>query len=127
MSKGIAIPFRVASDGGIALVERDENADKIIRLALSDNDNDHAFQQDIGLGIKHVFSVSSHAFRGLVVQRINTIFREFETLKQYRLVRGSIRWEKGPSAGEQSLSFQYINLESDEPTSFSLTYKPAGG
>lgn len=94
-------------------------------LALSDDDSDNAFQQDISLGQKMVFDVSSPAFRASVLARVISIFQAFEKERLYRLDKTSIGWSI-ETTGEQILTFRYINLESDNPQTFRRTF-PAGG
>lgn len=122
MARGLALPLRPNKTGGTALSEGDVQADKIIRLALSDADSDHAFQQYLGLTSRMIFSVLSPGFRARVLSRLFTIFAEFERRKLFKLVRGSIAWTRGPGPGEQTLEFRYINLESDEEETFVKTF-----
>lgn len=121
MTTGIALPVGVNTHGGVRLVMGDEQAQKIIGLALSDLDSDNAFQQGIGLGADLVFDPASPTFRAKVRQRLFNIFEEFERLKLFRLVRRSIRWTKAVE-GEQTLEFAFINLETDLTVDFDKTF-----
>ena len=123
MSVVLAIPVGVDATGGARLSSSDEDAEKTIRLALADNDSDHAFQQDIGLGTGHVFDVRNSAFRVRVLTRLFSIFDRFEADKLFRLDRSSIRWVPGVDPGEQELEFRYINLETDDPRTFRRSFK----
>ena len=127
MSKGLALPVGVNVAGGALLIDRDEQADKIIFTALSDNDNRNAFQQDIGLGADMVFDVESPALRAKVLRRVVNIFRSFEQLLLYKLVVESIKFESDSVAGDLSMEFKYINLESDELKSFNRTLRDLAG
>lgn len=125
MPTGLAIPVGVNSRGGARLVSKDEQASKIIALALSDLDNDNAFQQGIGLGSDIVFDPAGATFRARVRQRIIDIFKTFEDLKLYKLVLRSMKFGR-VSNGEQELEFKYINLESDEEITFEKSFFSRG-
>lgn len=124
MSSGLRIPVGVNRQGGTSTVEGDDQADKIIRLALSDNDSDNAFQQGIGLGSAAIFSLRNPSFRSLVSVKLTEIFEAFERARLFKLVRTSLRFEAG-GPGEQIVRFDFINLESDEVQSFSKSFKAA--
>lgn len=125
MPRGLALPVRVAPWGGVLLIEGDDNDHKIIALALGSDDNENAFQQDIGLGESMIFDVNDPQLRGRIVAKIRAIFRRFETQKRYRLLGETMRWNPG-EAGELTLEFKYINLESDETKTFSRSYRGSG-
>lgn len=125
MTVGLAIPVGVNTHGGARLVSKDVQARKIIGLALSDLDSDNAFQQGIGLGADMIFDPSQPTFRAKVRQRLIQIFDDFERKKLFSLVRRSIKFAKD-SEGEQTLSLQFINLESDEPVNFDKSYVGVG-
>jgi hypothetical protein len=109
----------------VLLIEGDDNDHKIISLALGSDDNENAFQQDIGLGESMIFDVSDPQLRGRIVAKIRNIFRRFEAQKRYRLLGETMRWAPG-EPGELILEFKYINLESDEPKTFSRAYRSGG-
>jgi hypothetical protein len=121
MATGLSIPLRAGPNGGSVLTSGDEQSSKIVTLALADNDNDNAFQQNIGLGTNEVFAVSNPSFRGRVLNRLTRVFNEFERRKLYRLQRDTIRWEKGKE-GEQILRFRYKSIESDRSFEFERTF-----
>lgn len=123
MPRGLALPVRVAPWGGVLLIEGDDNDSKIISLALGSDDNENAFQQDIGLGESMIFDVDDPQLRGRVVAKIRNIFRRFEAQKRYRMLGETLRWLPGAQQGEMILEFKYINLESDEPKTFSRAYR----
>ncbi len=126
MPRGFALPLRPSPTGGVAITEGDEQADKIIRLSLSDNESDNAFQQNLGLGSRMIFDPLSPSFRAQVLSRLFEIFAEYEKLKLFKLVKGSVTWTRGPADGEQTLEFRYINLESDEEAIFVRTFTGEG-
>ena len=124
MSKGLKVPVQVDARGRTIVIDKDEQASKIIKLSLGDNDNDNAFQQSIGLGLGHVFDVANPGFRAQVLSKLFQIFRDFEEVDLFRLERNSIKWSGALNSGQQTLEFRYINLESDEPETFSQTFAP---
>lgn len=124
--KGLQIPVGVGPTGRTVIVSDDAQSKKIIRIALSDGENDNAFQQNITLGEGHVFAVNSPRDRAIVLSRLLRIFADFQDRDLYKLQRETIRWEKGPAAGEQTLSFKYIDLETDKVQDFSRTYGSGG-
>lgn len=120
MPRGLRVPVGVDPTGGAALVESDENDQKIISIALGSCDSEHAFQQEIGLGSDMVFDINDPTLRARIYRRLISIFQDFESQKRYRLVRETVKWEEG--SGELTLSFKYLNLESDEPKTFTQSF-----
>jgi hypothetical protein len=119
------MPVGVGPKGGARVSEGSEQDDKIIRLALGDDDNENAFQQNVGMGAGMVFDVSDVMVRAKVVTRMRSIFRRFEAQKRYRLREDTIRWKQ--SGGDLVLYFAYINLESDQSKDFSMKLNAASG
>jgi hypothetical protein len=118
MGRGLQLPIGVGPGGGSVVIDGDEQAAKIIWTALSDCDNDNAFQQDIGLGVDMVFDVQSPESRGKILRRLYAIFRDFERNNLYSLVRSSVKWRDNPAMQETELEFNFVNLESDELSTF---------
>lgn len=131
MARGLAVPIRVGPTGGTVIDAGDVQADKVIRLALGNGDNDHAFQQDVTLGVREVFAVGDPGFRARVISQVFRVFDAFERARRFSLVRNTIRWVKGGrgegKAGEQILKFRYVNLESDQEHDFARTFRGEGG
>lgn len=122
MSKGIKIPIQVDRTGRIATIESDELNRQLIATALSDDENENAFQQQIGLGETMVFDQDTPVLRAKILRRLFTIFLDFESRKLFRLVRETIEWSKDIENGDLTLGFYYIDLESDNPQSFKKTF-----
>lgn len=120
--RGLKVPVQVGPTGGTVAISGDPQSSKIIRLALSDGDNDNAFNQRITLGIAHVFEINSTTPRALVLSRLLRIFDDFENRDLYKLKRETIRWTKGPGPGEQTLEFRYLDLETDRVQTFSRKF-----
>lgn len=120
MPRGLRVPVGVDPTGGAAMVESDENDQKIISIALGSCDSEHAFQQEIGLGSDMVFDINDPTLRARIYRRLISIFQDFESQKRYRLVRETVKWEE--SGGELTLAFKYLNLESDEPKTFTQSF-----
>ena len=118
MARGMEMPVGVNSAGGAAMVEGDENDYKIIKMALSSDDNENAFQQDIGLGASMVFDLNDQALRAKIRRRLLQIFEDFQRQKRYKLVKESIKWGENTEEQELELTFKYINMESDEEKQF---------
>ena len=126
MPKGLRIPIGANPGGGLATVDSDENDRKIIRTALSSDDNENAFQQNIGLGEEMIFSLADPTSRAKIVRKINEIFQRFEAQKRYRLVDGTVRWREDSAKQTTSVSFKYLNLESDRVEDFNTGFDAAG-
>jgi len=120
--RGLRIPVGVGATGRTRTLGGDEQSRKVIRLGLSDTDNDNAFQLNIGLGVRHVFAVNSPSFRALIVAQIIRQFAVYEEQDLYRLDRTSIRWSSRTGSEDADLNFRYIDLETDEPQTFSRTF-----
>jgi len=124
MPVGFALPVRASSSGGIRLVGGDENNDKLISLALGSDENENAFQQDIGLGDFMVFDTESPAIRGKIMSRLRKIFQRFEAQKRFRLLPETVEWSSDQGNQDLILQFKYHDLESDEIKTFSRKIGP---
>lgn len=122
MAKGIKVPVQVSRTGGIAWVEADDHKRQVIMLALSSGENANAFQQNVNLGDDMIFGADSPRFRSGILRRLDGIFRTFEEQKLFRLMRETIEWENDLEAGELTLSFSYVDIESDEVKEFRKPY-----
>jgi hypothetical protein len=115
MPTGLKIPMGVNSGGGLATVDGDDNDAKIIKLTLSDGENENAFQQDITLGIDMIFDILDPIVRSKITIRIVRAFEKLQSQKRFKLLKNTINWDESSSAqGELTLNFRYLNLESDE-------------
>jgi hypothetical protein len=103
--------------GSSRTVTGEANDRKILSTALSDNHNDHAFQQDPGLGSDFIFGINDEAVRGVIIQRLRDVFTDFERQNRYRLKEDSAVWSSNED-GELILDFDYFNIETDEPKHF---------
>jgi len=125
MATGLKIPVGVDASGGTAMVSGEANDDKTIYAALSDCENEHAYQQDLGLGNFMVFWNNNSKVKAKILRKLITIFGIFEADKRYRLKEESIQWSK--SEGDLVLEFEYINLETEEVKSFQRVYSQTTG
>jgi len=125
MATGLAMPVGVGVDGGARLSSGDENDDKVIRLALGDDANEHAFQQNIGVGADMVFDVSDELLQASIIRRVNEVFKRFEAQKRYMLRRNTIRWSQDSQTQELILEFKYVALESDREQTFRESFSAA--
>lgn len=119
MATGLKLPVGVDGSGGAALIDGDAQDSKILSIALGDDDNDNAFQQNIGLGSFMIFEQPGDRTNALVRQRIKAIFRDFRAEQRFKLVNDSIEFKDEDEQGEFSVEFKFINLESDEEKTFS--------
>ena len=117
MSTGIAVPVRINKQGGLKLISGDENDSKTIFLSLGDDDNENAFQQNIGLGIGYIFGISDELIRAKIIRRLKEVFDKFESQKRFVLKTDTIKWSQN-SNQELVLEFKYICIESDEEKTF---------
>ena len=121
MPVGFRLPVGASNSGGMHLEDGDENDRKIIAIALGSDDNENAFQQDVGLGDFMVFAVDDPEIRGKIMNRIRRIFKRFEAQKRFKLFPSTVRWLTDDESGEVTLEFKYLNIESDEEKTFSRT------
>ena len=119
MATGLALPVGVNGSGSAVLVSVDAQDSKILSMALGDDENDNAFQQNIGLGAFMIFQQPGDRINALVRQRITAIFRDFRAAQRFQLVADSVIFRDEPEQGEFSIEFKFINLESDEKRTFS--------
>lgn len=125
MPTGLAMPVGVGPDGGARLSEGDENDDKVIRLALGDDANENAFQQNIGVGADMVFGQSDELLQASIMRRIGEVFRRFEAAKRYTLKRETIVWSRDSNTQELILQFKYLSLESEREQTFREAFSAA--
>jgi hypothetical protein len=118
MPKGFKMPIDSNGSGSLATVEGDENDKKIISIALSGDDNENAFQQQITLGEDMIFDSDGPNMRTAVIQRLKEIFTKFEAEKRFRLLESTIEWVENSESEETMLKFRYLNLESDEEDTY---------
>lgn len=122
MPVGLAIPVGVGTNGGVRLALGSDHDEQIIRTAMGDDNNENAFQQDIGLGVGAVFDASDALTQAKIMARLRNVFKRFEAQKRFRLLENSIKWKRG-NEGELILEFKYINLEADDSRFFSMPYR----
>ena len=118
MPTGLAVPMRASQSGGMALVDGDTNDSKIIRCALGSDDNENAFQQNIGMGEEMVFDIADPSSRSRITRRLVEIFRRFEAQQRYILRPNTIQWEQDSTNQVTTLSFLYLQIESDQEQEF---------
>lgn len=118
MAKGLALPVGVNSRGGSRTTEGDDQAKKVIAVALDEDDNDNPFQQNDGLGSSMIFSINDPSVRAKIMNRLVKAFSEFEKLDLYKLVVESVKWQEDVENQELGLKFNWINLETDEVKDF---------
>lgn len=122
MAKGLRIPVGVDNTGGAAVIEGDVYAKQVIRTGLSDHDNANAFQQDSGLGADMIFGRTDTSQKAAILRRLYQLFAAWEEDRLFRLMRETIRWGRDSDSGELTIDFEFINLESDEVSSFGKKY-----
>jgi len=125
MATGLAMPVGVDDSGGARLASGDANDDKIIRLALGDDGNENAFQQNIGVGADMVFGSADELLQAQIMRRLLEVFKRFEAQKRYTLLRNTIEWATDSNTQELTLRFRYIALESDREQGFSEIFSAA--
>jgi hypothetical protein len=122
MPTGLKIPVGVDASGGMSLVSGEENDAKIIKISLSDDDNENAFQQDIALGLSMIFDINDVTLKARVLRRVRAIFADFLKLKRFKLLTDTIKWSEDTSEQELTLEFRYLDLESDEERLYNRTF-----
>ncbi len=109
-ASGIAVPFRVDGDGGIALEEGDPYIRSQVLATVSPNMSENPFQ-DLGSDESAVFQNPDDPDWGRVVRRrIERQFAELEVNELARLER--IQFGRSDGEGNLNVSIDYINLES---------------
>lgn len=119
------MPLGVGPDGGARLSSGSDNDDKIIRLALGDDANENAFQQNIGVGTDMVFGVADELSQAAIMRRVLDVFKRFEAQKRYTLRPNTITWSQDSKTQELILQFKYIALESDSEQTFRENFSAA--
>jgi hypothetical protein len=122
MANGLKIPVGVNALGRTATVSADTCATQTIMTALTDCDNENAFQQDLGLGSGMVFAVNDIKLRATILQRLREIFAQFVKERKYKLLEETISWDD--TGEELRLDFHYLDMESDEEKPFQKIFRP---
>jgi len=129
MPRGLAFPVGVSPRGGARLVEGQDNDNKIIAIALGDDTNDNAFQQNIGLGPAPIFDINDPSARPKITVRLRAIFDRFKAQRRYQLIEDSVKWydaDSGAGEGNLILEFRYLSLEANEERLFKAPVLSAG-
>jgi hypothetical protein len=121
------MPVGVDNGGGARLVEGSENDDKIVRLALGDDANENAFQQNIGVGADMIFGTADEQQQARIMRRVNAVFARFEAQKRFLLRRNTVKWTRDSTNQELILEFQYVSVEADEERDFRQNFAAASG
>ncbi len=121
MAVGLSIPFRADQNGTLAKSTPEETAWNTIYLTLSDVDNDNAFQQGMDITQQVIFKPDDKVSRAKVMAKLISAFEQFEDNKLFKLDLASVEWYKETS-GESILEFQYLDLETDEVSTFRRSY-----
>lgn len=124
MPVGLRMPVGVDASGGAALAAGDEQNNKIIKVALSDCDSENAFQ-DIGLGVWMIYEIDSPEVQARALNIIRRIFRQFRAEQRFKLLERTIRFVKS-TEGETDLEFKYLDIESDQESTFKATVTGGG-
>jgi hypothetical protein len=122
MANGLKIPVGVNALGRTATVSADTCATQTIMTALTDCDNENAFQQDLGLGSGMIFAVNDIKLRATILQRLREIFAQFVKERKYKLLEETISWDD--TGEELKLEFHYLDMESDEEKPFQKIFRP---
>lgn len=125
MPTGLAMPVGVGPDGGARLAVGDANDDKIIRLALGDDANENAFQQNVGVGADMVFGQSDELLQASIMRRLGEVFKRFEAQRRYIIKRETIVWSRDTETQELILQFKYVSLESESEQTYRDSFSAA--
>ena len=118
MAEGFSVPVRVNQGGGVKTEVGTDQLDKIIRLAFSAGDDDNPFQ-DLGISESIIFQVNDPSTHGVLRSRVRAILQKFADRIQLEPSKGIQIREN--AAGEVNLSFDYIDLETNELRDLTLT------
>lgn len=113
MATGLRIPVGVSPGGGVALVEGDNQNNKIIKIALGSDASENAFQGDVAIGQSMIFDLSDRTLRARIQRRVEAIFRGFQAQNRFKLVKGSVKFTEDARKQELVMDLKYIDLESD--------------
>lgn len=125
MAGGLQLPVGVNGSGGVAVIDGVAQDDKIVRMALSDNGSENAFQQGIGFGLFPIFKIEDAATRITILQRIREIFAVFLREERFKILEETLNF-KTEKEGELVLEFRYQSLRSDQERTFSAAITPGG-
>ena len=132
MASGLRIPIQPNDSGGVSVDSRDNQLSKLIGQALADGDNDNAFQEgEIGFQDPPVFGINQAGTLGRVRLQAERIMKRFEAEERAKLIGIRIYTfnNQNPAdpapielkEGEALLSVEYVNLETQQESTFFRT------
>lgn len=102
----------------------EEQLKKLIRDNLQDCDNDNPFQQDLGLGSKHIFSAPSDDYQSELALTIKLLFQRLALQLRAQLDEVPKFTRDG---GDLIAHIVYTNLEENKPGQVLRIVKTASG
>ena len=119
MGQGLRIPIGVNRGGGANLEPDPQHLTTILRLALSEGNDDNPFQQ-LGISDTLIFALNDSSNRGLARNAVERILNKFsERLRLDQTVPVDVI-QTGD--GEVELSFRYVNLDTNKVSDFIITF-----
>jgi hypothetical protein len=126
MATGFSIPPRANTTGGLSLSSGDDQDNAIIGMALGEDETEHSFQQNTGIGDDMIFDTNDPLAQAAILGRLRKVFATFTRLKRFKLLENTIQFTQVD--GDMILSFKYLPMETGaEPQNFSTAVSSSTG
>lgn len=119
MDKGIAVPLRVTTRGGLATCTGAEENGKVILLAMLDGDNTNPWNRDVGLD-PALFGLDTPGQRALLKRGIEKHFKRLQAANRVQLV--GLDYLPGEQPQEVQVRASYVDLDTDQVHEATKTY-----
>lgn len=106
--RGIDLPFRVTSQGGLAMSEDKEQVEKLLIVALQPCPSENPFQ-DLGLAADVIYRINDKFIESEIILEVERLFAFFERQRRARL-NGRPIFSR-TTEGELQMDIEYVNLE----------------
>lgn len=119
MPTGLKLPVTVDKSGGAAVeLNESEQTKKLLRLALSIDDDDNPYQ-DVGLNQELIFKVKDPTVRAKAERKINQVLQRFAD--RITISPDQPITFKDTNEGEIEVSFSYVDLLTNKVEDFQST------
>jgi hypothetical protein len=122
MAKGLKVPVGVNEAGGAAMVDADDDLAKIIMLALSPGYSRNPFQK-LGMDEGIIFDTGTARTMASIQLSIEAIFKRLEASNRAALDDNGLIMEMDEGTMEMRATVSYINLETQLPGEFGLSFQ----
>lgn len=127
--KGLDVPVSVNKGGGASKSKEETQLDKLIILAVQEGGDDNPFQ-DLGLKPRIIYRINDETSKFDIAEDIMRVLESFKgriKVSPDGIVVNQAENTTQTEEGVMNVSFEYINLETEEVNVFEDLVKNLGG